>query len=171
MTKRKPYKEIERWLATEAHPGTDDGETAFGAALAALPRLEPRAGFAERVMYALQPEPARGLAWLQWGARAATIAVLALMGVAVGLLPMAGSSFDLPSAGSLLGAVTGGIMWTARWLSAGLEIWSILARIGNAIGVAMTTPQVGSALLATALVGAAALYELHRLLIPERRTA
>ena len=67
--------------------------------------------------------------------------------------------------------LTGGITWLAEWVYAGLEVWSFMVRIGNAIGVAMTTPQVGAALLASVLVSAAALYELNRLLLLERRTA
>lgn len=169
--KRKPYKNIERWLEAEARQETREAETAFGAAFAALPHLEPRAGFAERVMYAFRPAPVRGFEWLVWGSRAATIGVLALVAVALGLVPMAGLSFDLPSTGSIMDAATSGITWMARWLSAGLELWSFMARIGNAIGVAMTTPQISAALLASALVGAVALYELHRLLILERSTA
>ncbi len=171
MMKRKAYKEIERWLEAEARGETAEAETAFGAAFAALPRLEPRAGFAERVTYAFQPAPVRGFAWLTWGSRAATIGILALVALTMGLLPMARLTFDFPAMGSILDAATSGITVAARWLSAGLELWSFMARIGNAIGVAMTTPQVGVTLLATALVGAAALYELNRLLIPERRTA
>lgn len=169
--KRKTYKDIERWLEAEARQETREAETAFGAAFGALPPLEPRAGFAERVMYAFRPAPALGFEWLIWGSRAATIGVLALVAVALGLVPMAGLSFDLPSAGSIVDAAAGGITWIALWLSAGLEVWGFMARIGNAIGVAMTTPQISAALLASALVGAVALYELHRLLIPERSTA
>ena len=57
MTNRKLQKDIERWLAAEAEAGSE-AEEAFGTAIQALPRLAPRAGFAERVMVAFQPAPA-----------------------------------------------------------------------------------------------------------------
>jgi hypothetical protein len=171
-TNRKLQKDIERWLAAEAEAGTEEAERAFGAAFAALPRLEPRAGFAERVMYAFQPTPVvRASEWLRWGWKAATGGALALVAVALGLVPLAGVTVDLPSAGAVVDATTGGVTWLAGWLVNGLEAWSFLGRIGNAIGVAIATPQIGAALMATALIGAAALYELNRLLVPERRTA
>lgn len=172
MTNRKLRKDIDRWLAIEAEAEADEAEMAFGAAFAALPRLEPRAGFAERVMYALQPVPVvRTSEWLRWGWKAATGGALALVAVALGLVPLAGVTVDLPSAGAVVDATTGGVTWLAAWLANGLELWSFLGRIGNAIGVVIATPQIGAALMATALIGAAALFELNRLLVPERRTA
>ncbi len=122
-------------------------------------------------MYAFQPAPVRRLEWLSWGPKAATVGALALVAVAIGLLPVAGVAFEAPSAVWVVDKVTGGITWLAQWLTAGLEVWSFMVHIGNAIGVAMTTPQVGAALLASALVSALALYELNRLLVLERRTA
>lgn len=172
MTNRKLQKDIERWLAAEAEAGTEEAERAFGAAFQALPRLEPRAGFAERVMYAFQPAPVvRPSEWLRWGWKAATGGALALVAVALGLVPLAGITVDLPTAGAVVRAATGGFTWLAAWLANGLEIWTFLVHVGNAIGVGIATPQIGAALLATALIGAAALYELNRLLVPERRTA
>ncbi|MGH7570994.1 MAG: hypothetical protein ACREMK_04015 [Gemmatimonadota bacterium] len=171
MMNRKLHKDIERWLEAEARGDAGEAEAAFGAAITALPRLEPRPGFAERVMYAFQPTPVRRFAWLSWGPKAATIGALALIAVTIGLLPVAGVTFQVPSVGWVVDGVTGGIGWLAEWLTAGLEVWSFMVRIGNAIGVAMTTPQLGAALLAGALVSAAALYELNRLLVLERRTA
>lgn len=172
MTNRKLQKDIERWLTAEAEAGTEEAERAFAAAFQALPRLGPRSGFAERVMYAFQPIPVvRPSEWLRWGWKAATGGALALVAVALGLAPLAGITVDLPSAGRLVQAATDGVTWTAGWLANGLEAWSFLIRIGNAIGVAIATPEIGAALLATALIGAAALYELNRLLVPERRTA
>ena len=172
MTHRKLQKDIDRWLAAEAEAGTEEAERAFGAAFQALPRLEPRSGFAERVMYAFQPSPVvRPNEWLRWGWKAATGGALALVAVALGLAPLVGITVDLPSTGRFVQAATDGVTWAAGWLANGLEAWSFLIRIGNAIGVGIATPQIGAALLATALIGAAALYQLNRLLVPERRTA
>ena len=172
MTNRKLQKDIRRWLAVEAEGRTDEAERAFAAAFAALPRLEPRAGFAERVMYGLQPAPMiQASERLRWGWKVATGGALALVAVALGLAPLAGISVTLPSAGAVVDATTGGVTWLAGWLANGLEVWSFLVRIGNAVGVAIATPQIGAALLGTALIGAAALFELNRLLVPERRTA
>ena len=172
MTNRKLQKDIERWLTIEVEAGTDEAEMAFEVAFAALPRLEPRAGFAERVIYAFQPTPVvRPSEWLRWGWKAATGGALALVAIALGLVPLAGITVELPSAGAIVDTTTGGVSWLAGWLANGLEVWSFLVRIGNAIGLAIATPQIGAALMATALIGAAALFELNRLLVPERRTA
>ena len=171
MTNRKLQKDIERWLTAEAEAGTEEAEKAFGTAIAALPRLEPRGGFAERVMVAFQPATVvRRMEWLQWGWKAVTAGALATVAVALGLVP-AGITLDLPSAAAVVDTATGGVTWLAGWLANGLEVWGFLARIGTAIGVVIATPQIGAALMATALIGAAALYELNRLLVPERRTA
>lgn len=172
MMNRKLQKEIGRWLVAEAEAATDEAERAFEAVFGALPRLEPRPGFAERVLYAFQPAPAvRPSEWLRWGWKAATGAALATVALALVLVPATGIAVDLPSAGRVVQTATGGVTWVAAWLANGLEVWGFLIRIGNAIGVAVATPQVGAALMATAMIGAAALYELNRLLVLERRTA
>ena len=172
MTNRKLQKDIERWLAAEAEAGTEEAEKAFGTALAALPRLAPRAGFAERVMLAFQPAPAlHRMEWLHWGWKAVTAGALATVAVALGLMPAAGNTVNLPSAAAVVDTATRSVTWLVGWLASGIEAWSFLARIGDAIGVVISTPQIGAALMATALIGAAALYELNRLLVPERRTA
>lgn len=171
MTNRKLHKDIEHWLEAEARGRTEEAEAAFGAAFAALPRLRPRRGFAERVMFAFRPAPVRRYEWLAWGPKAVTVGAMALVAMAIGLLPVVGVTLEAPSPGWIVDGLTGGVTWVAEWVYAGLGAWSFMVRIGNAIGVAMTTPQVGAALLASVLVSAAALYELNRLLLPERRTA
>ena len=164
------HKHVQRWLEAEAREDVAEAEAALEAAFADLPRLAPRLGFAERVMFAFHP-PSSHLAWLWWGSRAATIGVLALVALAAALVPLERVLLELPTPGTVVESVTRGITWVAGWLSAGLEVWNFMVRIGNAIGVAMTTPQIGTVLLASALIGAAALYELNRLLVLERRTA
>jgi hypothetical protein len=172
MTNRKLQKDIERWLAAEVEAGTEEAEKAFGTAIGALPRLEPRVGFAQRVMVAFHPVPeVRRMVWLHRGWKAVTAGALATVAVALGLVPAAGIMGDLPSPAALVDTVNHGVTWLAGWLANGLEVWGFLARIGTAIGVVIATPQIGAVLMATALIGAAALYELNRLLVPERRTA
>ena len=174
MTNRKLQKDIERWLSSEAETGAgmEEAEEAFGIAISALPRLDPRVGFAERVMVAFRPAPVvRRGAWLHWGWKAVTAGALATVAVALGLMPAAGNTVDLPSAAAVVDTATRSVTWLVGWLASGIEAWSFLARIGDAIGVVISTPQIGAALMATALIGAAALYELNRLLVPERRTA
>ena len=48
---RNPHTELERWLAAEAAGDDAAAEEAFGALFEALPRLAPRVGFTERVVY------------------------------------------------------------------------------------------------------------------------
>lgn len=170
--KRKAIKDIERWLEAEARGETGEADEAFRAVFSTLPRLEPRAGFAERVTYALRPQPAARLAWLGWWPKAAMLGSMVLVAVMVGLLPSLGwIGVRIPPAEAVVDAAWRGTAWLAGWFATGLEVWSFMIRIGNAIGVAMTTPQIGAALLGTALLGAAAFYELNRLLALERRTA
>ena len=48
---RKPHTDLERWLAAEAAGDDFAAEEAFGALFQALPRLAPRHGFSERVVF------------------------------------------------------------------------------------------------------------------------
>ncbi|HEY7471947.1 MAG TPA: hypothetical protein VIE68_06330 [Gemmatimonadota bacterium] len=170
MTKN-PHTDLERWLAAEAAGDELAAEEAFGALFQAQPRIAPRAGLAERVVMALREshrEPETGRA--SWLGKAALVAAVALAGFAAGLLPLLRwVPIDLPAPGQILAAAARGVAWLDRWLRTGLDVWGILARVGEAIGTAAATPQVAAAMMGSALLSALALYTLHHLLVYERR--
>ncbi len=164
------HDELNRWLTAEAADDAAAAETGFDALFLSVPRLEPRAGFTERVLWAVDPTPAPQPALAGWGWKAMTAAALALTAVAAGLLPLARwLPIGLPTFGTVLKASARGLAWVAEWLDAGLATWRFLTTIGQALGVAATTPEVATALMASALLGALSLYELNRLLAIERR--
>ena len=168
---RNPHTELERWLAAEVAGDDVAAEEAFGALFEALPRLAPRAGFTERVVMTLREshrEPETGRA--TWVGKAALAAALALGGIAAGLLPLVRLlPIRIPSLGDVVTAAARGIAWLGGWLSAGLDVWGTLARVGDAIGKAAATPEIATAMMGSALISALALYTLHHLLVYERR--
>lgn len=168
---RRLHTDLKRWLAAEEAGDERQAEDAFGTLLASAPRLAPSAGFAERVLWAIQPAPAPQWTFGAWWWKAAVVTAVTLVGTATGLLPLIQwLPIDGPSFGEVLRFSADGLVWIGEWLAAGFALWGLLARIGTALQVAVTTPQVASVLLASTLIGASALYSLNRLLAFERRT-
>lgn len=172
-----PHTRMHAWLAAEASDDTDQAEAALHALIVTLPRQTPRAGFSERVMWAVRPAPVARRRQVTVWAHAGIGAALALAGLVMALWPALRPALRpalgaLPTGGPLLSTLIGAgaraVTLAAGWMDAGVELWDILARTGNAIGVAATTPAISTALLASALIGALALYSLHHLLVPER---
>lgn len=165
--KRRLHTDLERWLAAEAAGDDAGAEDAFGALFAALPQLAPHPGFAERVVMELREPDSGRVPWL-W--KAALAAAVSLAGLTAGLLPLVRwIPIDLPRPGEIATAAVRAIAWLGGWLGAGLDVWEVLARVGNAVGVAAATPEIATAMLGSALLSAAALYTLHHLLVYERR--
>jgi hypothetical protein len=164
---RRLHTDLERWLAAEAAGDDAGAEDAFGALFAALPQLAPHPGFAERVVMELREPDSGRVPWL-W--KAALAAAVSLAGLTAGLLPLVRwIPIDVPRLGEIVTAAVRGVTWLGNWLGAGLDVWEILARVGNAVGVAAATPEIATAMLGSALLTAAALYTLHHLLVYERR--
>lgn len=173
MTPRteNPQDALNRWLTAESAARPDDAEAAFDALFASVPRLRPRTGFTERILFAVrvEPKPTTSVVWT-W--KAATAAALALAAVAAGLLPLVRwLPIDRPTFGAVVRASASVAEWGAEWLNAGVAVWQFLATIGEALNVAVAAPQVMAALMASALVGSLALHQLHHLLAIERRTS
>jgi len=165
---RRLHTDLERWLAAEAAGDDAGAEDAFGALCAALPRLAPHPGFAERVVMEVAPEPRPWFAAWMW--KVALAAAISLAGVTVGLLPLLRwVPLDVPGPGEIVSAAARAMTWLYQWLGAGLGFWETLAQVGNAVGVAAGTPEIATAMLGSALLSAAALYTLHHLLVYERR--
>jgi hypothetical protein len=162
------HTDLDRWLAAEAKGDDFAAEEALGALFHTLPRLAPRPGFAERVVMASLREPESGRAAWLW--KAAIVAAVSLAGIATGLLPLLRwIPIQVPGPAEIVTAAARGLAWLGRWLGAGLNVWEMLARIGEAIGRAAATPEIATAMMGSALISALALYTLHHLLVYERR--
>ena len=171
MDRNRTY-EMEAWLAAETAGDEAAAEAAFGALFATLPHLHPTPGFAERVVRAALPEPARAPVMEVWGGRLALGASLALAGLAVALLPMLRAlPVDPPGLTALLQGANDALAWMGGRLVAGFALWDVLARVGGAVSVAVATPQAASALLGSATLSGLALYTLDRMLTLERRNS
>jgi hypothetical protein len=105
---RRLQTDLKRWLAAEAVGDERRAEDAFGTLLASAPRLRPSAGFAERVLWAIQPAPAPHLALGAWWWKAAIVTAVTLVGVATGLA--AGLAvFVIPFVGGLTIPILAGL--------------------------------------------------------------
>lgn len=169
---RRLHTELNAWLKAEATGNAAGAEAAFAAVVAALPRLGPAPGFAERVVWAAVPGAATARpAWLDRLARGSLAAALVLAAMVTGLLPaIARFRPDVPSLGEIAKAVAGGLSWIGRWSETGLEVWGVLGGIGEAMSVALGAPEARAALGASAVLGAIGFYTLHHLLTFERST-
>ncbi len=169
---RKLDNDISSWLQAEATESRERAESAFGALFASFPRLAPTPGFAERVMWAMQPAPSAALtpAWAP-GWKAVTAIALALAGIATAFLPvLRWVPIGRPSIGAVFQTWTQAVVGLAEWLEAGLATWAFLAGLSRTMSVVVATPQVATAIFITALVGVVGLYTLNHLLVFERRT-
>ncbi|MBW3660633.1 MAG: hypothetical protein KY397_03255 [Gemmatimonadetes bacterium] len=168
---RRLRNEMDAWLTAEAAGDERGAEAAFAALVGALPRLTPAAGFAERVVWAALPPTQAAPGWLAWLARGGLAAALALVALATGFLPMATRlPVSLPSFGEVVKSVAGGLAWIGGRFETGLEVWELLGRIGEAITVALQTPEAQAGLAGSAILATIAFYTLHQLLTFERRT-
>lgn len=168
--KRKLQHTLKRWLEAESVADESAADEALTALFEAVPRFSPSAGFADRVLWAIEPAAAPSV-FASWLWRSILGAAVALAGIAVLVVPLLRLlPVDLPSLGSAVRTATDGVTWAAEWLAAGLDVWQFVTHVGFALRAAAATPEAMSALLAMSLVGASALYGLNRLLALERRT-
>ena len=101
---------------------------------------------------------ARLLVWCGGGA-VALVVLLVLLG-----------PFLVRQVARLLNFSVQGFVWIVRGLEGGLDIWSLMAEVGRAVGASLTTPQVSASVVAVELVGVAALYTLHRVLAYDKES-
>ncbi len=64
-----------------------------------------------------------------------------------------------------------GVVWTVVAIQGGLDFWDVLAALGVQAGELLAAPQVTLAAVGIELVGAAALYALHRLLVSDKESS
>jgi hypothetical protein len=159
----RPDPRLERWLAAEAAGRLDDAEAALAALFAAVPRLAPPPGFAERVVLAVAPLSPAHPTRSTLGFRLAVAACLALVALAApsvaGLAGLAGGWLAELSVAGLLAGATAALVAAAGGVAdvvAGAgAVWQDLARVGGWAAAAAATPVVATALaagLATAVV-------------------
>lgn len=152
-------REWRHWAALERDGQDDLADLACRAMVRALPARVPPADFTDRVMHAVDQRVAR---------QARTRRALVLAGSAVSIALAIGILLQLPRL--LLTVVDRGVaavVWIFVALERGLDVWAILAQIGRTTASVIAAPQVTFAVMAIALVGAAALYALQRILESE----
>lgn len=142
---------LSRWLDAERDGRTEDAEAALLELFAAVPRLAPPAGFADRVLLraglAAPAAPAPG--WSHLFASRWVRALLVLCPLAIGV-----SMFWLPQLLQVLGGLWGlgdlvqmgtdSVVEGARWLGSLLGFWELFLTIARALATPLaTTPGLG----------------------------
>lgn len=152
--------DVERWLSSEHH-GQGDADEAFARIFAALPAIEPSASFVAQAVEVAWRARARRRRIIVIAAAAAAVLLAAVGGAAVYVLFGAVGGQLLTAAAAV---VSGSVVSALTTLVAGVEWWLATAQAGNAVARLIARPQGLAALVATELVGAAALYMLHWML-------
>ena len=150
-------QDAERWLESEGH---DDpaAEAAFASLFSAMPAVEPSPSFVQRTVDAAWAVRARRRRVMQWSGVAAAAIVALSVAVSVGLgVP----AWVMSVTAQVFAGSIKALMWAA---TAGLELAAVMARTGAAAARVAVMPQSLAALLIVELIGAGALYSLHRLL-------
>ncbi len=155
-----PSKHWRDWLEAEEEGRDDLAELTFARLMADLRRVEPSPAFVERAVQAARQRRVRQQR-LAWAARAAAVLVV-LVGGGVGLFVLGEAVVGAAADGVVAGVQ--GLIWTADAVSGGLRWWSLLEKLGSAVGTAVATPQTTAVLVALALMGAMAVYGIERLL-------
>ena len=153
------------WMAAERARDADRADRALAGAMRGLPRREPSAALSARLMKsAVVARQAAPVASERLVAAGVVVGALAMT-----LLPVAVIAILLiADAGRIVSRVARACVWVTEWLNAGVSIWTVLARTGQALGQAAGSPS-GSILLTIALIAASsALLVLNRYVPVER---
>jgi hypothetical protein len=154
-----------RWIEAERAGRDGDAEAMFHAVIRGMARLAPSPGFVDRVLVASglvsAPDP-----WLaRWWTRVLVGFGLGLAGLAVLSLPVSSLVLSSPSylapAVSLFASAGVSLM---EWTRHAVIACAILANVGEALQLAVRTPQVLALIAASASVAMLALLVLGRLL-------
>jgi hypothetical protein len=173
MDRRLPSREqLERWLASEAASRSDDAadeagdeaaDAAFAHLFAAMPRIEPRAAFAEQTMTAV-------LRWRTRRRRLIAFAWAATLGTMVsGLIAawLLGPSIAPAAVKPLALGLSRATPWLVAYATEAMNLWWAIAGVATAIANALATPPRAGALVAAELVGILAFFALQRLVAAE----
>ena len=106
------------------------------------------------------------------GSRWTTTVLLAIVVAAGGyLLVTTAISFGAWLVVQVIETAVSGVVWTVMAIQGGLDFWDVLAALGVQVGELLAAPQVTLAAVGIELVGAAALYALHRLLVSDKESS
>jgi hypothetical protein len=161
MTMDPWRRDAEQWLASEQQGQDDAAEEAFTRVFQALPRIEPRADFADRVVRGVWLAERRRRRTGQL-ARIAAVLLVTVAGVAIGYAAIDYTGTWILEA--VAGVTSRGVSGFIALVRVGVKSWSVVAGIGNGVGTALATPENTVALLAMELLGLLALFGLQRLL-------
>jgi hypothetical protein len=164
MTSKPPDPWAE-WMAAEQGRDEDRADRTLGVAMRSVVRHEPTRALSERLLAtASVPRPAV----------AATSERLVVAGViggalAMTLLPVSVIAlFVLTDAGRIVSLAARGCVWVTEWLNAGVSLWTVIGRTGQALGQATGSPAVSLVLTVALLAASSALLVLNRYLPVER---
>jgi hypothetical protein len=165
--------ELDRWLDVEQH-GTDEAaDAAFASLFRAVPPRAPSSAFAGRVMEAVGRVDRFWPVWTEsWWLRGALAASMLLTGMAAaGVAPaaLAGSGLLWVTRGLGAGAWLLGLLLSA--FKAGLEVWGVLAGVGQTALLVLQTTPVCLFVVVNLMVTAASFAALRRLLGQQEGTA
>ena len=156
---------VRLWCAHELAGRDSDADHTFRSVFAEVARPELPAGFARRVVaqLALEPEQRRRVprrfAYIAAGVAAAVLSVALVVFGAVSLAPLLGAQLV-----DLMNFSARGFVWFVQALDTGVGMWTILGRVGRAIGGTITQPSVTLTFVGFEFIGIVALYGLHRIL-------
>lgn len=154
------------WMATEGASDSERADRALGAAMRGVSRRVPSADLSARLMRAaMVPRPAAA------PAASERLVAVGLVGgaLAMTLLPVSVLLLLLfADAGRVVSGLARACVWLTEWLNAGVSIWTLLARTGQAIGHAAGSPAGSMALTFALLLASSALLVLNRYLPVER---
>ncbi|MEE8128904.1 MAG: hypothetical protein V3T48_01340 [Vicinamibacterales bacterium] len=156
---------VRLWCAHELAGRDSDADHTFRSVFAEVGRPELPAGFTRRVVahLALEPEQRRRVprrfASIAAGVAAAVLSVALVVFGAVSLAPLLGAQLV-----DLMNFSARGFVWFVQALDTGVGMWTILGRVGRAIGGTITQPSVTLTFVGFEFMGIVALYGLHRIL-------
>lgn len=154
------------WLEAERAGDAEQADRAFGEAMRGVPRRAPSAQLTARLMQAAAvPRPAIA------PARSERLLVAGVLGgaLAMTLVPVTAIALLVAAdAGRVVSGVAKVCVWVSEWLSAGMSIWAVLGRTGQALGQATHSPTISLVLTAALLAASSALLVLNRYLPVER---
>ena len=135
----------------------DAADAAFSRLFSALPAVEPSADFVQRTVDAAWEARARRRAFRV----AASVAAAAVLAFGVLLATVGAPGWLVLTSARIAAGSVMAVVWSA---TAAAEFWTLTMRAGTAFAGVVVMPQTVAVLVAIELVGAAALYSLHRLL-------
>jgi hypothetical protein len=162
---KNPHHTVREWLDAERAGHTEEADRRFREVAAALPRLQPSAGFADAVIARAGLALPRPDLWASWWIRGAIATAMLSVGVlAVSLSAAAWFDALLASVQHVawgLGQLSAGVR---AWVGSALTVWAGLAQAASVVGRLMAGPGPLVLLALNFAVAVAAFCALRRLM-------